>query len=169
MTDTKTTSPNYFHELGQYLKSQFIAPIGHPTFWLYLIIAVIGAGGLGIWVAIYQRDVQDIVAALFTYFPAIAMASGFELILKDDQRKFVRSTAFATAVTLILIAVLVASLPRGSLSFALGIIGYIISLAFWWVANADNVVLHDTPAPSVASIGGKIDQPIRGDLGDLKD
>jgi len=168
MKDSVVPSTNYYSEFGEYLKKQFASPIRHPTFLLYLLIAVIGAGGLGIWVSMYRQDMGNFIVSLFTYFPAIAMASGFELILKEDQRKFVKSGAFAMASILILIAILVASLPVGIASLIIGVIGYVLSLAFWWVANAENTILHDTSPPAKVTIGGDVNQETNGDIGDLK-
>lgn len=160
--NTAKEEPNYWAHLGDYLARKWHAPRNHPTFFFYLFIAVIGAGGLGIWSAIFRGELKAFVESLYTYFPAVAMASAFELILPHANKKYERSLAISIAAVLSVLAFVMVSISAGIFCIILGILGYFLSLALWWIANAENKTLHDTPIAE-AAIGGDVNKQPKGD------
>ncbi len=152
------TSWNSFSALGQFILSRLTGPTKHFSFWFYFVVAVAGFGAFGVWVVVYNVNEADwklesLFSALYTYFPAIAMASAFDLIL-PDTRKYVRSFAIAVAVLSFLLAIFTATLSIPLLRFGCGLLGCAVALFLWWVANGDNPNLRDVP-PTDAALGGK--------------
>ncbi|GEM_PF-2230978 len=160
---------NYWRHLGSYVARKFCVPWRHPTYLFYLFVAIVGAGGLGIWSVLYNGgDNEKIVASLYTYFPAVAMASAFELILPKSNEKYVRSFALFVLFILALVAFVIGANPAKPYSLYLGIFGAGGAIALWWLANAENENLHDSPElESKAAIGGDVGKPVVGDTNDF--
>lgn len=155
--------------LWKFLKKRRDAPRGNFTFYVFLIFAVVGGGGVGIWVALIQAistghwEMRTIVSSLYTYFPAVAMASAFELILPDSSQKYVRSFALASISILTVLAIVTAIMPPGPMSLCFAISGVGLAIAFWWIANAENKTLYDPP-PEDAPLGGSPTREAGGDI-----
>jgi hypothetical protein len=162
---------NSFDALGQFILSRLKGPAGHFSFWVYLVLAVAGFGAFGVCAVLYDVrsetwELKSLFSALYTYFPAIAMASAFDLILPDN-RKYVRSFAIAAAVLCFLLALFTATLNSDNLRMLCGLLGCGVALFLWWIANGENPNLRDLP-PSNASTGGSTTAAPAGDLSNFR-
>lgn len=165
MTTTPKTPENNFKRFRDWLQEEFRKPSGHVGFWCYFLVVVLLVGGLGIWIsAIRDQTFVSVVGSLLTFFPAIAAASCFELIQADDRQpepKFARNVAIFSAAILGVAAVLITANRAGLLSCIVGILASLFALALWWLANANNPTLRDTPTPD----GGNPHGPPAGTQG----
>lgn len=143
---------NSFRLLRDYLYEQLAAPLNQFSFWAYLVLAVVIFGGLGVWVEVYKlvrhspAGVGGFLSALYTYFPAIAFASSMQLVIREDQHRYVRSFALLVGTVLLGIAILHALQSWSeTTSVITGVVACAISLLFWWITNATDSNLHDDP------------------------
>ena len=171
MATGASSFPLLFEELGNRWK----APQGHVSFWVYLILAIILAGAIGIWVEVYRAfnidkfDATGIITAIYTYFPAIAAGSSIQLIMELDREdeKHLRSfSLFCGALILLL------TLPffSGSKSIAwlwsCGIAGALLSIWLWWIANAYSKAFQDFDPEN--PLGGNTKKKLHGNLQDFQ-
>ncbi|MGK5007208.1 hypothetical protein [Janthinobacterium sp. LB2P70] len=157
---------NSFRPLATYLRTQLATPLGQFSFWTYLLIAVWGIGGLGIWVELIKHargagNSEGILTAIYTYFPAVAVGSSMQLIIKEDEKRHVRSFASLIGSALILIAVLQGLELTGEYPYVWGVIGILIATFLWWVANGGDENLHDNINPA-DSLGDNPHKPPAG-------
>jgi hypothetical protein len=157
-----------YRALGDFLLRRLQAPRGHVSFFAFFFVAIVGCGGFGLWAALLRScflnswNAQPFIVALYDFFPPIAMASAFELVLAP-QEKYVRSFALLASAILMVLAVVAAVLHDGGLALFLCIVASPCALLLWWVANGENEALHDAP-PKDAALGGATTQDTKGDL-----
>jgi hypothetical protein len=161
-------SPNYWQEFSCQLNERLQGPCKHPTFILYFIGIIVVIGGFGLlepmfshWVLGKMSDTEfhkALISAAYTYFIAIAATAAVDLILSDRQRKYLLMFMVVASIVVFLCAILAAALStvKGEPQYAVGpvIIGYSFSLLLWWIGNAKNAHLLDTPATPTAPTGG---------------
>lgn len=164
---------NSFAALWKYLRDQLSAPVGHVSFWFYLIGAIVVVGGLGVWVEVYQAtqrpNAPSVLTAIYTYFPAVAAAGSFQMNLEADDMKYVRSFALG-AFGLVLVAVIFQALHvfgDGVWSFVVGIVGSIAALLLWWIANGKNPSFQDAVNPK-DSLGADPSTEVSGGASSIK-
>lgn len=164
---------NSFVLLWNYLCEQFRAPMGHFSYWVYFIVAVLGAGGLGIWVELYKlktaSNVPGVITAIYTYFLAVAAGAAFQIGFEENSRKYVRSFAFLSVVVIMAPAFLqAAGIMKSELtSLVVGALWCLAALALWWIANGKNVSLHDAFDPNDA-LGATPAAQAAGNKSDIK-
>lgn len=158
---------NSFKDFYDFVCSQLRIPLGQLSFWAFLLLAIIGAGGYGVWVELYRwnnthnANLSGVIQAIFTYYPALVGASIFQLIFHSD--KFVRSGFTFIGVSIFLITFFVFPSPGSINKFTLvgGIILALISIFIWWIANGHDGTYHDNPNPN-SSTGGDTKNPLPG-------
>lgn len=158
---------NSFAPLGAYLWHQLRTPLGQVSFWTYLILAVWGFGGLGVWVEVIKHvrgadNIESILTAIYTYFPAVAFGSSMQLIIREDTRRHVRSFALLIGAILVIIASLQGLELFYHYEFMWSYIGVLIATILWWCANGSDENLHDNISPD-ASLGDSPASPAVGD------
>jgi hypothetical protein len=164
---------NSFELLWNYLCEQFRAPVGHFSYWVYFLVAILGAGGLGIWVELYKMtkvsNAGGVITAIYTYFLAVAAGAAFQIGFEEDSRKYVRSFAFLSFVVIMLPAFFHAAgvMEGEAMSLVVGSMWTLGALALWWVANGKNLSLHDSFDPNDA-LGAAPTTKVEGDSGDIK-
>ncbi len=158
--------------LGGELLRRTIQPVKDVPFVLYVILAIIGLGGLGIWVELVKVllasgpfDQTGLLIALATFFPALIGSSSLQLILAStgNGNKVLVSFALLICGVAVAVGVLInvffetypAAAFRSSIFFAL------IAVWLWWITNGDDPTYKSAPvdAPS----GGDTDRPLKGD------
>jgi hypothetical protein len=152
---------NRWVELKACLVRKWRAPRYEPTFWFYLVGAVFLAGGCGVWVSIGQQiqavntpdaswNWRPIIAALYTYFPALAAASAFDLLLLNQER-YIRALSFLAVIVVVALAALAVTIPAGILAVGVCLLGYALAFSLWFLANAENPNLREPPALGTAT------------------
>lgn len=137
---------NIFHEAFEH----FSLPWKQVAFKLYFFGIVIGFGGVGLWLTIYEcymsteNDMYKVSQGLGTYFIAIIAASIVDMNL---------STSFKNLSSLYILTVIILGLAfvlflfsyfiKSGYSIIPAIIGTLISLIVWTLANAENEKLND--------------------------
>jgi hypothetical protein len=148
----------HWRVLFGFLFTRVKSPLSHPTFFLYFVGAVIGAGSLGLWVTLISQklrgawDLSQTINALYTYFPAVAFVSALELNLIHNLPRSVRVLSFVACGLIGALAVLCGFLSPQTSALWLGIAGSVAAVALWWFANAENENLRDTPSEN--ALGG---------------
>lgn len=161
-----------FPLLIQELSRRWKAPIGQFSFWVYLIVSVIGVGAIGIWVEVSRAfdaskfDSNGLITAIHTYFPAIAAGSALQLMLdaNKEEHKFLRSFCVASSAIVILLTI---PFYRGSNNLTLlwfcGSCGILYSLWLWWITNGCSGSFQDIDPKD--SLGANPNADLPGDAG----
>ena len=138
-------------------------PLGHPSFVIYFLLAVVGFAGLGLWLELYAYfttvpapSFGPLRTALTTFFPALAGSTALQLIWAEHQR-FLRSFAVLCLVILLLMAVVTAANSRVQDFWAVGfgILSSVAACWIWWITNADQPDFRDEIDPDDAVGGGR--------------
>lgn len=152
------------------LKRRTFEPAAHFPFVVYVVVAVIGYGGLGIWAEIVKgAEKSNLITAVITFFPALVGSTAYQLILASPNNKVLTSFAQLMSFILlgcaILLAIFTTSCPIGALWA--GILSSTIAIWMWWFTNADDPTFRRSPPPDAAT-GGNTDRVLTGDTGDIK-
>jgi hypothetical protein len=164
---------NQFPDLGKDIGARFMAPIGSPSFWMYLFIGVLGIGGLAIWIELLKvcfglggtTSADGLRTAINTFFPAIGCGAALQLVTAEKQKPNLRAIGVAVGAILsgaCLVALLL-QIHHPWWSFGLGVTFSIVSLAMWWVANGIDQAYQEQVPDNVA-LGGPVNQPLAGSL-----
>jgi heme A synthase len=94
------------------LVERFAEPLLRVRAWLYLILAVVGLGGIGTWLTVFmferkREDVGSLLLSVITYVVAIIVTSLLDLMLDED-----RATTGSIRLTMALASAL-ACIPIG--------------------------------------------------------
>ena len=147
------------------------------SFIVYVLVAIVGLGGLGIWTELVNlalsdnRDdaLDDLFIAATTYYPAVAGSATFQLIMIATGNTDRVMTSFGfLAMFLFTVAALLSTVLRALCPFASLALAPILAAAsiwVWIVANADNPIYK--PVPVDAPSGGNPSRDPKGDLSDF--
>lgn len=169
---------SYWREFGSILRERFRRPWKHPTFVMYFLGIIVLLGGFGIaepmvncWVLgkLPPDELpKALVSAAFTYFVAIAATAAVDLILVYKQRKYMLMFFVLALLIVLLCAVLSAGfgtvLGKPASATIPVAVGYLLALFLWWVGNANNAQLLDTPVQPTDPIGADAHAKPTGDL-----
>lgn len=166
----------------RYLRREIVRrtrqPFSHAPFVIYVLLAIIGLGCLGIWVELIkfflslgQPNYSGFLTALATFFPALVGSSSLQLILVSTGNRDKVLAAFGYGITLIAFGAAVAvnvfhpTLPKltlwASVFFAVG------AVWFWWFTNGDDPTYKSAPVD--AASGGDTGKPLKGDTREYKE
>lgn len=168
---------NQTTNLREFLIYRLTFPREQLTFGIYFWTAVVGVGGAGVWAEFippllhgtWVWDWSRLAGALYTFFPAIAVTSGFDLALNAKQQRAVRAFAIGAIISVMGWLLLCVYHPIAWISAMLGLIGSIMALLLWRIANGENPLLHDGDAPKFTNaVGGDPGRPAAGSEGDFK-
>jgi hypothetical protein len=165
--------PNYngFLALWGLLKERSLAPVMHPTYWIFIFLGVGFFGGLGIWYEAYkilgakQASLDSLKTAFFTFPPAILGAAVLQFIFEENGANPLRAFSmfvFALVCVALLISIKVAC---DGFYFFVATICSLIALWMFWVVNATNRDLRDR-TPTNAATGGDPLLPPAGEIPD---
>lgn len=161
-TNATLEAPNYWQELFATLKGRLRRPWRHPTFVMYFLVIIVIVGGFGLleplvsyWLGKLRADALPgaLVSATYTYFAAIAATAAVDLILSYHQRKYLLMFFLMCSVVVFLCALFAAILGNPAKAAYPSVLGYFLALFLWWVGNANNANLLDTPVEPTAPIG----------------
>lgn len=118
-------------------------------FVLYVLIAIIGFGCLGIWVELVKfsnapepSNTNGILTALATFYPALIGSASLQMVLYSTGRSdkiltIVAMLFFCVAFgSVVLVSVYHARLPDLTMRVAIGF--SIFAVWLWWIVNADD-------------------------------
>ena len=146
-------------------------------FIVYVLVAILGLGGLGIWaelVKVVLSDNRDALEGLFisatTYYPAVAGSAAFQLLMIATGNSDRVMTAFGLFVMFFfLVAALLSTVFHAHWPFASLFLAPILAIASIWtwiVANADNPIYKHVPVD--AASGGSPSRDPKGNLSEFK-
>lgn len=177
LADTSQEQPRYWLEFRLTIKDRLRKPCKHPTFVMYFIGIIVFLGGFGIIVPLISGLLgtlnadalpQALVKAGYTYFVAIAATAAVDIILSYRQRKFLLMFFLLCSFVVFLCAILAALMSTGFLAVGPAVVGYILALMLWWIGNADNANLLDTPIEPTNAMGADTKANPPGNLAGFK-
>lgn len=132
---------NKWSQLGTFLKNRLKEPFKHPEFVLYFVIIIGGFGAIGIYSAIFCKNLPTnrndfVIANIASYFLAVIATGSVELIFL--QKSNIKRAIFLLSIGAISINTLLFFLSTQLTSFLAASIGLFIALTVWWIANAEN-------------------------------
>ncbi len=142
---SSTTSS--FPLLRAELSKRWNTPIGHISFLTYLLVAIVGAGAVGIWVEIIRaylsekHETENILTAIYTYFPAIAASAALQMLMdaKKEHQQYLRSFCILCIFIVgVLTVPYITGLTKTFWAYVFGLIGILASLWLRWIANGCN-------------------------------
>lgn len=157
------------------LRVRTMKPLAHASFVLYFAGAVLLIGAGGIWLEIYSllllpnavdpsaSPASGLRTAVITFFPALAGSSCMQLVLAEDQQKYLKTFALVLMVVIGILAIGLtpAAIGTGTAIFV-GAIASVVALWTWWIANAKQLDLLDGDLD--APLGKNPDAEPSGDL-----
>lgn len=162
---TVETTQNTFDELGKELWERLRLPVSNVTYWTHLVMGVCFYGAIGVWTEVLRRFVLDaeasnanILLAMHSTYPAIIGATAMQLLLRKEQKSYLRSFAQLVSTIFFLLAavcILAAAKWTEQTSFELALFGNLCAVIFWWIANARDEGLQDR-LDSKDSVGGEL-------------
>ena len=183
MNEELNGNPSREEEVGEwkYLGRELIRrtkqPWKHVSLVLYVLVAIVVFGGLGIWVEIVKigtadefRGTSELFAAMATFYPALVGASALQMIFLslDSANKIMGAFAIAAWVLSIVMGLLVAVFYSGSPTtcITLVVVMGIAAVWLWMIAHADDPIYKRGRIDSAS--GGSTDRPLKGNTGDFK-
>lgn len=161
-----------YRKLTAELRRRTIEPVAHPSFVAYFLVAIVGFGGLGVWLELYRYiyaaqpapPLDGLRVAINTFYPTLAGAASLQLLWAENDKKELRSVAVLLFVLFIAIALWVSPpVIENKPAIITGSLVSIAALWCWWIANADAHDFHDTnPDAAVGAERGS--EPLRGGL-----
>jgi hypothetical protein len=160
--------------LTQEVKRRLSAPVGHFTFWAYLLAGIVGASAFGVWYELLplllgrQGSNEAVFTALLTFFPALAGSSALQLVF-DDAAKPMRAFAIVLILIFFGFAVWLGFARPTSLAFAYFSAGLACLLAIfvWWITSGQDPAFRDN-VDDTSPLGGKLSDEPKGDLKGFK-
>ena len=156
------------------VKRRLAEPVGHFTFWAYLLAGIVGASAFGVWYELLplllgrQGSTDAVFTALLTFFPALAGSSALQLIF-DDAAKPMR--AFATILIFVFcgFAVWLGFARPTSIGLAYSCAGFACLLAVfvWWITSGQDPAFRDN-IDDTSPLGGQVGEQPKGDLKGFK-
>ena len=164
---------NGFVILWAELKRRFLAPVGHVTFWAYLIVGVVIFGGLAVWLETFlyltsnlSESASHLRIALIAFFPALMGSVSVQLIFEEAGRNK-RMLAFAIFVMVVFVLVgsilIVVRTIDNHVAIPVAFGSCVLAVLQWWIANGLNPTFQDD-LNIEASVGGPPSQSPPGDL-----
>lgn len=170
--ETAPSQPNGFLVLGAELVRRTKRPLGQVVYWGFFVLFVVVLGALAFWVEVVQyfkhpaaeRDAAAIYMALVTFFPAVIGSACAQMMVEAKNKRLHMFSLLVFAASLIAGLLLIGAakpIPAVAWPAACGL--SFAALWVWWIANADNLALHDD-ADSDAAVGGDPNAPLAGDF-----
>jgi hypothetical protein len=167
MTDPEIhqrTKALHYSALGQELWRRTRDPIGHPSFVIFFLLAVVGCAGLGLWIEVWayfssdqSGELDSVRTALTTYFPALAGSTVLQLIWAESSGRSLRAFALLCAFMIVLMTIVSSAGSKFDDGTAIwvGIVASIGAGWIWWITNADQQDFQDKIDPDAAIGGGR--------------
>jgi hypothetical protein len=157
---TPQASLSSWYPLRRELVRRVREPASQVSYVIFFLLGILGISGLGIWFECCRALLnaadsgkQPILNAIYTYFPAVAGASAFQMIIGEPER-FLRSFAILLMALVFILAMVLLLGIAGSNGWAFTVSAFAVVLSWfaWWIANADEPGLTDIRPDS--TLGG---------------
>ena len=157
--------------LKRLLKTRTVDPLSELPFLIYVFLAIILFGGLGIWTELLKYmlsdcpDLTGLITAIMTFFPTLVGATSIQLILKAADDKIMVSFALLILCCFLTAAILLPFFSPAHPGAAL-VIAALLSVGavwVWWFTNSEDPTFRKKQPPD-APTGGPVDKPMSGDL-----
>ena len=140
--------PHFFKEIRERSKLQFV-PF-NDLYLAHLVFFVLFIGGAGIWISAYQEyssettNIKNLTINIGTYYLALITTSYIDIISNEKivNKKSLNAYSFILLITIALIFALT-FVVTSSIAILLSILGVIIALFIWHLANCDNEKYND--------------------------
>lgn len=160
--------------LTKEVKRRLSAPVGHFTFWAYLLAGIVGASAFGVWYELLpvllgrQGSNEAVFTALLTFFPALAGSSALQLVF-DDTAKPLRAFGIVLILIFVGFAVWLGFARPTSLGVAYFSVGLACFLAIfvWWITSGQDPAFRDN-VDDTSPLGGKLSDEPKGNLKGFK-
>lgn len=162
----------HWRHFGSEFVDRLVTPLLHPTFVFYLVSGVVVLGGIPIeieWtkylVAVHEAEriarqtggalvppsFEAVLIALHTFYPALAWSAAMQINFADSReteraRKSIRAFGFLIATVTLLLSILLTTaraLFSEETSLKLGVVGVVLAVFLWWLANAKEKTFRD--------------------------
>lgn len=158
-------------QLKEFVTHRWKNPRGNTTFRIYFWFVIVGIGAAGVWSELLPPVVrgqfcwnwEGVASGLYTFFPAVAVSSAFDLVLPDNQMRSVRAFGLAVILSALAWFFLCANLVSYFWAIIAGVAGSVGALIIWRIANGLNPSLQDFEPPRAeSSVGGPDSAPPAG-------
>ena len=169
-TTLPTPTSNGFALIGAELWRRTCRPVGQFVYWTFFGLSVVALGGLGLWLELLEYssgEAGGVFTALITFFPALIGSCCLQMAFESNHRRLLAFALICATIALMSAATLFSTHPRTTWTWAMAIFACLLSLWIWWIANADNLALHDEPTID-APVGGDPDALLVGDTANFK-
>jgi len=159
--------------LRREISRRTLQPWSQAPFVIYVLVAIVTLGGLGIWVEIVKilsaeqsASYDGLLTAMATFYPALVGSASLQLLLVATGNSDRILTAFATLVwvisigSVILLSVFHDQYPRACFSAAIGFVFF--SIWLWWITNGDDPTYKQVSVDTAT--GGSTSRELKGDI-----
>ncbi|TBF36991.1 hypothetical protein ELG88_18075 [Rhizobium leguminosarum] len=167
-SDNEKQPYNGFRAAREEIIARLKMPLGHTTFWLNMMIGVVGLGGVAIWIEAWhwwQSELSDpplenLKLALATVFPAVMGGSAYELCL--SKKVITRNIGWTALAVCFLSALYLLGFghPSDQVAIRMGIICCLFSVVVWWIAKGRDETMRDEDADPDDAVGGLATRPL---------
>jgi hypothetical protein len=154
-------------ELVAEIRRRVKDPFGQPEFVLYFVAIILLIGGLGVWISVYKKDWEVVPRDMSTYLLAILAASAADLVLSKKSTRSLQMLGLFVLVTGGFLAVLSQANTNVIRAYVYAIVGTLMALLLWWVANSIRRDIFG-PAEPIDALGGQLHEELTGDLTDIE-
>ena len=174
---------NSWRILGNELSERLTRPIGQVSFVFYFVLATFLAA-IGVWLAVGETLLangvvntietnektssvtshEPIFTALLTYFPAMGSLACLQVIVMEDEKKYLRSFYFFLLIFSVVLAILAGgAFTLGKMTFAWIItsFGTFTALLSYWIAISREDRLMDNTTRT-GPLGGSATDALAG-------
>lgn len=164
--------------LWREIKRRTLQPCSSFPFLMYVLVAIIGLGCLGIWVELIKLMLQTpnasqsgVLTALCTFFPALIGSTAFQLILGSTGRsdKIFVSVGYLVVILgvggVVLITLFNPQFPDRT--YWAAVLLSVGAVWLWWITNGDDPTYKSTPIDTAS--GGDTGRRLKGDTRGFKE
>ena len=160
--------------LVRQLRQRTYDPIKNAPFVIYVFLATVMFGGLGIWIEVLKIaisktpvDFSGLITSIITFFPTLIGPTSLQLVLLSASKSDKILISFSLLIFCVFLAFAIL-LPFFSSThpvavLVLGIACSICAVWVWWFTNGDDPTYKKMPPPDSAT-GGSTDRKLPGDL-----
>lgn len=138
------SNKNSFKVVGGFIVNRLCTPLSHVSFWSYFFLAIILFGPAGVWVELFRLlksnsgELDGLLTAIYTYFPAIVAGAGAQLIMDGPPKPVSSFVMVWIAISFVLVMPHFTGLIKPTNSLYIGCLGTAMAFFLWWVANGEN-------------------------------